>query len=138
MKAQALLETQNERLEEIVRQRTAALLAKGVAGDASAFDAEFALRAATLNGARAIGLGDRIGSIVPGKQADLVAVALDPLETQPVYHPISQLVYATGRQQVSDVWIAGVRKVQDAALCGIGSGKLRRMAREWQVRIGTA
>jgi 5-methylthioadenosine/S-adenosylhomocysteine deaminase len=115
--------------------RTAALLAKGVADDASAFDAAFALQAATLNGARAIGLSDRIGSIVPGKQADLTAVRLDALETQPVYHPISQLVYATGRQQVSHVWIAGVRKVENGALLALDATELRVKAREWQGRI---
>ena len=115
--------------------RTAALLAKGVAADASAFDAAYALQAATLNGARALGLADRTGSIVAGKQADLAAVRLDALETQPVYHPLSQLVYATGRQQVSDVWVAGVRKVENGNLCGIDSGQLRANARAWQEKL---
>jgi 5-methylthioadenosine/S-adenosylhomocysteine deaminase len=125
----------NNDLDMFGELRTAALLAKGVAGDASAFEAAFALQAATLNGARAIGLSDRIGSIVPGKQADLTAVRLDALETQPVYHPISQLVYATGRQQVSHVWIAGVRKVENGALLALDATELRVKAREWQGRI---
>jgi 5-methylthioadenosine/S-adenosylhomocysteine deaminase len=115
--------------------RTAALLAKGVANDASAFDAAFALQAATLNSARAIGLGERIGSIVPGKQADLAAVDLGPIETQPVYHAISQLVYATGRQQVSDVWIAGQRKLDNRSLRGIDVDELLSKAHAWQARI---
>jgi len=125
----------NNDLDMFGETRTAALLAKGVSGDASAFDAAFALQAATLNGARAIGLGERTGSIVPGKQADLVAVRLDALETQPVYHPLSQLVYATGRQQVSDVWIAGVRKVRDGVLCDVDVDELRGRALAWQARI---
>jgi 5-methylthioadenosine/S-adenosylhomocysteine deaminase len=125
----------NNDLDMFGEMRTAALLAKGVAQDASAFDAAYALQAATRNGARAIGLGERIGSIVAGKQADLVAVRLDALETQPVYHPLSQLVYATGRQQVSDVWIAGVRKVENAILSGFDPAALRAAAREWQARI---
>jgi len=125
----------NNDLDMFGELRTAALLAKGVAGDARAFDAAFALQAATLNGARAIGLGERIGSIVAGKQADLAAVRLDALETQPVYHPLSQLVYATGRQQVSDVWIAGVRKVENGTLPGLDVDALRGKSRAWQARI---
>ena len=125
----------NNDLDMFGEMRTAALLAKGVSGDASAFDAAYALQAATLNGARALGLADRIGSIVPGKQADLAAVRLDALETLPVYHPISQLVYATGRQQVSDVWIAGVRKVENGALPGLDQDELRAKAHAWRERM---
>ena len=125
----------NNDLDMFGEMRSAALLAKGVAGDASAFDAAYALQAATLTGARAIGIGDRIGSIVVGKQADLVAVRLDALETQPVYHPLSQLVYATGRQQVSDVWIAGTRKVDNHVVPGLDAAALRAKARDWQGRI---
>ncbi|MEP6484270.1 MAG: TRZ/ATZ family hydrolase [Rudaea sp.] len=126
----------NNDLDMFGEMRTAALFAKGVANDASAFDAAFALQAATLNGARAIGLGDRIGSIVAGKQADLTAVRLDAIETQPVYNPTSQLVYATGRHQVSDVWIAGVRKVQHGHVLDIDADALRDKARSWRGRLG--
>jgi 5-methylthioadenosine/S-adenosylhomocysteine deaminase len=125
----------NNDLDMFSEMRTAALLAKGVASDASAFDAAFALQAATLNGARALNLGERIGSIIVGKQADLTAVRLDALETQPIYHVISQLVYATGRQQVSDVWIAGVRKVENGTLLGFDSAELRGKAQTWRERI---
>lgn len=127
----------NNDLDMFGEMRTAALLAKGVASDASAFDAAFALQAATLDGARALGLAERIGSIVPGKQADLAAVWLNALETLPVYNPISQLVYATDRHQVSDVWIAGVRKVENGSLCAIDVDALRDKARIWQARIAT-
>src|SRR5581483_9990826 len=125
----------NNDLDMFGEMRTAALLAKGVSADASAFDAAYALQAATLNGARALGLGERIGSIVAGKEADLVAVRLDALETEPVYHPLSQLVYATGRQQVSDVWIAGVRKVENGTLVGVDADELRTRARSWRERL---
>ena len=126
----------NNDLDMFGEMRTAALLAKGVANDASAFDAAFALQAATLNGARAMGIGDRVGSIVAGKQADLVAVRLDAIETEPVYNAISQLVYATGRHQVSDVWIAGLRKVENQALLRMDIDALRAKARAWQARLG--
>ncbi|HEX3896491.1 MAG TPA: TRZ/ATZ family hydrolase [Rudaea sp.] len=125
----------NNDLDMFGEMRTAALLAKGVANDASAFDAAFALQAATLNGARALGIADRVGSIVAGKQADLTAIRLDAIETEPLYNPASQLVYATGRHQVSDVWIAGVRKVENGALCAIDTDALRAKARSWQQRL---
>jgi len=127
----------NNDLDMFGELRMAALLAKGVASDASAFDAAFVLQAATLNGARALGLGDRIGSIVPGKLADLVAVDMDRLETQPLYNAVSQLVYATSRHQVSDVWVAGVRKVENGALCAIDADALRAKAQAWRERIST-
>jgi 5-methylthioadenosine/S-adenosylhomocysteine deaminase len=126
----------NNDLDMFGEMRTAALLAKGVANDASAFDAAHALRAATLDGARALGMAERIGSIEAGKQADLAAVRLDALETQPVYNPISQLVYATGRHQVSDVWVAGVRKVENGALRAIDTNALYAKAQAWRARIG--
>ena len=115
--------------------RTAALLAKAVADDASALDAASALRAATLGGANTLGLGDRIGSIEPGKQADLVLVDLDDLESQPLYHVISQLVYATGRHQVSDVWIAGRRRLRARELVDMDLPAIRANARQWRDRI---
>src|SRR5690606_1994921 len=83
---------------------TAALLAKAVAQDAAALDAATALRAATLGGAKALGFDHLVGSIEPGKQADLVLVDMARIETQPLHHVLSQLVYATGRQQVTDAW----------------------------------
>jgi len=88
--------------------------------------------------ARALGLAELIGSIVPGKQADLTAVRLDAIETQPIYHVASQLVYATGRQQVSDVWIAGRRKLDNRALVGMDLAGIRAKAREWHERIAFA
>jgi len=125
----------NNDLDMFGEMRTAALLAKGVAGDASAFDAATTLRAATLGGARALGWGERIGSLEPGKAADLVAVRLDALETQPLFHVVSQLVYATARSQVSDVWIAGVRKLRDGVLAGLDPAELRERARRWRDRL---
>lgn len=125
----------NNDLDMFGEMRTAAQLAKAVAGDAAAFSAAFALRAATLNGARAMGLGDVIGSIEVGKQADLTAVRLDAIESQPLYDVRSQLVYATGRQQVSDVWIAGRRKLAERELVGMDVDGLMRRTRAWGERI---
>ncbi|MCX7032890.1 MAG: TRZ/ATZ family hydrolase [Arenimonas sp.] len=125
----------NNDLDMFGEMRTAALLAKGVSGDASALDASTTLRMATLGGARAMGLGDRTGSIEPGKLADLTCVDMDPLETQPMYHAISQLVYATGRHQVSDVWIGGVRKLDGGTLVDMDVPAIRAKTRQWRERI---
>ncbi len=127
----------NNDLDMFGETRTAALLAKAVAGDASAFDAASALHAATLGGARALGFDSLVGSIVAGKQADLACVDLGQLETQPLHHVISQLVYATGRHQVSDVWIAGKPKLRDRVLVDIDPGALIANARQWRDRIAT-
>ena len=125
----------NNDLDMFSELRTAALLAKAVAGDPTALDAANALRAATLGSARAMGLDAQVGSIEPGKQADLACVDLDPLETQPLYHVLSQLAYATGRHQVSDVWIAGRAKLRDRALVDIDTEALVANARQWRARI---
>ncbi|WP_158885616.1 TRZ/ATZ family hydrolase [Rhodanobacter sp. L36] len=125
----------NNDLDMFGEMRTAAMLAKAVADDASAFDAAYTLRAATLNGARAIGLEGKIGSIEPGKQADLAAVRLSDLETQPMFHVISQLIYAAGRHQVSDVWIAGRRKLADRVLLDIDTTAMLARTHAWRERI---
>ncbi len=125
----------NNDLDMFGEMRTAALLAKAVAEDASALDAASALRAATLGGAFALGWSERVGSIEAGKQADLAAVRLDDIETQPLYNVVSQLVYATGRQQVSDVWIAGARKLRDRVLPNVDLGEVREKARRWRERL---
>ncbi len=97
----------NNTLDMFGEMRAAALLAKGVSGDPSAVPAEQALALATINGARALGLGSEIGSLVPGKWADMICVNLRDTGTQPLHHVVSQLVYAASRTQVSDAWVAG-------------------------------
>jgi len=127
----------NNDLDMFGEMRTAALLAKAVAEDASALDAASTLHAATLGGAQALGWSDRIGSIEPGKQADLAAIRLDEIETQPMYNVVSQLVYAAGRHQVSDVWIAGMRKLRERVLPDLDVAELREKARRWRERLAS-
>ena len=128
----------NNDLDLFGEMRTAALVGKMVANDAAALDAASVLRAATLGSARALGWGERIGSIEAGKQADLAAVRLDDLETQPIYHVISQLIYVAGRHQVSDVWIAGRRKLAARGLVDIDIADVIAKARHWRERIATS
>jgi 5-methylthioadenosine/S-adenosylhomocysteine deaminase len=125
----------NNDLDMFGETRTAALLAKAVADDASALDAASALHAATLGGARALGFDAAVGSIEIGKQADLACVDLGQIETQPLHHVISQLIYATGRHQVSDVWIAGRAKLQSRELVDIDTAALIANAKQWRTRI---
>jgi len=126
----------NNDLDMLGEMRTAALLAKAVAESPSAVPAHTALRMATLNGAHALGLDTLIGSLVPGKSADIVAVDLGGVETQPVYHPVSQLVYASNRQQVSDVWVAGRHVLKDRVITTVDEAEVVERARWWRDRIG--
>ncbi len=125
----------NNDLDMLGEMRTAALLAKAVSGNASAVPAAEALRIASLNGARALGLDQDIGSLKVGKSADIVAIDLGGLEARPVYHPVSQLVYASGRHQVTDVWVAGRPLLRDRRLTTLDEGQLRDWADAWRTRI---
>lgn len=115
--------------------RSAALLAKGLAGDASVLPAHRVLRMATLNGAKALGLDQQIGSLEPGKWADLTLVDLSAVEAEPVYHPLSQLVYATDRQQVTDVWVAGRPLLRNRELTTLDVDDIIRRAHGWRDKI---
>ena len=125
----------NNDLNMFGEMRTAALLGKGVAADASAVPAEQVLRMATINAARSLGLDEHIGSLQAGKAADFIAVQLDEIETEPVYNPVSQLVYATGRDKVSDVWVAGKHLLKDRILTTLQTEEILAKAREWHARI---
>ncbi|WP_213876184.1 TRZ/ATZ family hydrolase [Pseudomonas sp. dw_358] len=125
----------NNDLDLLGETRTAALLAKAVAGSASALDAHRALRMATLNGARALGLEKNIGSLEVGKAADLVAFDLSSLAQQPIYDPVSQLIYASGRQCVRHVWVAGKALLEDRRLTRMDEAQLHATACAWGEKI---
>ncbi len=125
----------NNDLDLLGETRTAALLAKAVAGSASALDAHRALRMATLNGARALGLDTQIGSLELGKAADLVAFDLSGLAQQPVHDPVSQLIYATSRDCARHVWVAGEQLLEERRLTRMDEAALTAMARAWGARI---
>lgn len=125
----------NNDLDMFSEMRTAAILAKSVAGDAAAFPARAVLRAATINGAKALGLDAVTGSLETGKSADLIAVDLGALESQPLYHLESQLVYATGRHQVTHVWVAGTPLMTGRVLTTLNAGHIAQRAAEWAARI---
>ena len=125
----------NNRLDLFQEMRTAALLAKATGDDAEAMPAGEALAAATLHGARALGLESAIGSLVPGKSADLCALALDSLELAPCYDVVSHLVYAAGREHVSHVWVAGRARVVEGQLLDIDARSLKNRILLWHNKL---
>ncbi|MGY6277804.1 TRZ/ATZ family hydrolase [Methylomonas sp. MgM2] len=126
----------NNDQDMLAEMRIAALLAKGVSGNASAVPAMQALKMATINGAKALGLDDKIGSLCVGKSADIVAIDLSEVETQPVFNPLAQVVYAASRHQISDVWVAGRRLLNKRQLTTLDLAELRQRAAIWQKRLG--
>jgi 5-methylthioadenosine/S-adenosylhomocysteine deaminase len=127
----------NNDLDMFGEMRTAALLGKAVAGDASAIPAMTALRMATINGAKALGLDAICGSLSIGKAADVIAIDLNTLETQPLYCPVSQIVYAASRQQVTDVWVAGKQLLKQRQLTTVNIDDLKAKIATWQQRLST-
>ena len=125
----------NNDLDLLGETRTAAMLAKAVAGSATALDAHRALRMATLNGARAMGLDSEIGSLEVGKAADIVAFDLSGLAQQPIYDPVSTLIYATGRECVKHLWVAGKQLLDDRRLTRMDEQQLTATAIAWGQRI---
>ncbi len=125
----------NNDLDMLGEMRTAALLGKAVAKNASAIPAMTALRMATINGAKALGLEEKIGSLEIGKAADVITIDLSELETQPLYCPISQIVYAASRHQVTDVWVAGEHLLKSRQLTTFEMRELNAIAAKWQARL---
>jgi len=125
----------NNDLNMFGEMRTAALLAKGATGDAAVLPARDALRMATINGARALGIDHETGSLEPGKSADLVAVDLGQPETQPVYNPESQLVYACAREQIRHVWVAGRHLLREREALTLDEEAVLSKARQWREKI---
>ncbi len=125
----------NNDLDMLGELRSAALLGKAVAGNASAVPAMQALKMATLNGARALGLDEETGSLLPGKAADIIAIDLSDVDTQPVYHPESQVVYAAGRHNIRDVWVAGKQLLREGELTTLNPSTILERARGWKEKL---
>jgi 5-methylthioadenosine/S-adenosylhomocysteine deaminase len=122
-------------LSMLAELQSAALTARGLTPTPSPIPAHEWLHAATLGGARALGLAEVTGSLVPGKWADLCCVDLARAHTQPVYDPAAQLLFAASRDQVSDVWVAGRQLVQEGRLTHLDLEDVLRRAQYWQARI---
>jgi len=125
----------NNDLDMFSEMRTAAMLAKACSGDAAAVPAYKALQMATINGAKAMGLDQKIGTLEVGKCADITAVRLDSLNTMPLYNPVSQLVYSTQSNQVSHVWINGKLLLDNGELTSLNVRNIREQTLVWQQRL---
>jgi len=128
----------NNRLDMFSEMRLAALLAKAVSNDATAVPAWEALEMGTLRPARALGLESTIGSLATGKFADLVAVRLADVHTSPCYDPVSQLIYAAGREDVSHVWVNGRLVVDNRNLTTLNADAIIARAAFWRNRMAVA
>ena len=125
----------NNRLDMLAETCLATLLQKGISGDAAALPVHQALEMATLNAAAALGWENEIGSIVPGKSADLTAIDLSSVETQPVYDPVSHLFHAASREHVTHVWVGGELLLDDRVLTRMDIDELKAKAAMWQQRF---
>ena len=125
----------NNDLDLFGELKTAALLAKAVAGDAAMLDAHAALRMATINGAKALGWEDQTGSLEAGKSADIIAVEISSLSQKPLYNPASQLVYNNAGSQVTHSWVAGKALLKERALMTLDEQNLIRRADAWRNQI---
>ncbi len=127
----------NNDLDLFSELKTAALLAKAVANDATALSAHAALRMATLNGAKALGLDEKVGSLEVGKAADITAIDLSNLSMQPLYNPASQLIYTHSGQCVSHVWVAGKALLSAGQLQTLDEREILGKANWWRKQIAT-
>ncbi len=127
----------NNDLDLFDELKSAALLAKGVSGDAAALPAMAALAMATRDGARALGLDDHLGQLREGFAADLVAVDLEHLNTLPVHYPASAVVYAMHSHQVSHVWVAGRPRLVEGKFIDIESDAIRAATEHYRRRLAS-
>jgi len=125
----------NNRLDLLEEMRTAALLAKGAGHDPTVLPAADLVEMATLGGARALGLDARIGTLEPGKDADLVALAVDGLEAAPFYDPYSHLSYVASRRDVTDAWVGGRRVLSGGHLTACDVPAILRTSHYWHEKL---
>ena len=125
----------NNDLNMLGEMRSAAFLAKLSARNPESLPAEEALKMATIRGAKALGIDHLTGSLTKGKSADFIAIDLEEIETYPIYHPVSQIVYAAARNQVTDVWVAGKQLLKNRKLTTLDEKQLIEKTRYWADKI---
>jgi 5-methylthioadenosine/S-adenosylhomocysteine deaminase len=125
----------NNDLDMISEMRSAAFVAKFSTLNPESLTAQQAMTLATINGAKALGIDHFTGSLTAGKAADFIAINLDEIETLPLYHPVSQIVYSGSRNQVTDVWVAGKQLMKNRKLLTLDENELKAKARAWSEKI---
>lgn len=127
----------NNGLNMFSEMKFAALLAKAVANRADAVNANTALEMATINGARALGLENQIGSLEPGKLADFIAIDLNQPQFMPIYDLVSHLVYTDMGHNVTHAWVNGRALLEDRQLTTLDLNEVMQKAKLWQAKIST-
>jgi 5-methylthioadenosine/S-adenosylhomocysteine deaminase len=116
----------------------AAKLQKVTTLDPQALPASTAFEMATMGGARVLGMEKEIGSLEPGKRADMILVRLDRPNAVPLYDPISQMVYALKADDVRDVMVNGKPVVRDARILTLNEPQILRKAAEYRGRVAAS
>ena len=125
----------NNELDMLGEAKMASLLAKGSNRKATALPAETCLEMATLNGARALGLEDEIGSLEVGKTADIAAIEMDRIDNLPAYNPLVQILYSGNKTQIANVWVSGRQLVKNRRLLTMDEDRLVEKSEKWKKRI---
>ncbi|MCC2666325.1 MAG: mtaD [Gammaproteobacteria bacterium] len=125
----------NNDLNMLEEMRVAALMAKHGTSDPENLSAPDVLTMGTLQGAKALGIDHMTGSLTIGKAADFIAINLEAIETLPIYHPVSQIVYSASRSQVTDVWVAGKQLLKNRQLTTMDEKELMKKAHYWGEKI---
>jgi len=125
----------NNDLNMFAELQTAALLGKLVANNPAALNTQTTLELATINGAKAMGIDDKVGSLEKGKQADVIAVDFSSLQAQPTFNPLSQLIYTGIGQAVRHSWVAGRQLVDNFQLTAMNTDELSAAGQRWQQHI---
>ena len=126
----------NNRLDMFNELNSASLIAKAVSGDAAQLSAFDSLKLATLDSAKAMGLDHQIGSLEPGKAADVISLKLDQLHNLPQYQVASQLCYASASSQVNNVWVQGRQLLANRQLLTLNQAEIQAKSLEWASKIG--
>lgn len=128
----------NNDLDMFEAMRSAAFLHKLASDDPRAIPAPVALRMATIEGAKALGLGDRIGSLEPGKKADLIVVSTSGARQTPMYDPISHLVYVAKGTDVKTTIVNGRILMRDGRVTTLDEPRVLSDAKKMAERVREA
>jgi 5-methylthioadenosine/S-adenosylhomocysteine deaminase len=125
----------NNRLDMFSEMRSMALNNKALTMKSEFLKPSEVIQMATINGAKALGLDDITGSILKNKYADIIAVNLDKIDTQPCYDPLASLVYCADRTSVEYVWINGDNKLKERVLVNIDENEILQKVKSWKNKI---
>jgi 5-methylthioadenosine/S-adenosylhomocysteine deaminase len=125
----------NNKQDLLHDMQLASLLAKGLTKNPAVINAKTSLEMMTINAAKALGLDDRIGSIEKGKYADLTVFNMDHVSTLPMYDPMSHLIYAASREEVSHVWVNGILQYEEGHFASMDIQACKDIALRWQLKL---